>query len=373
MMASSRFSMFRRGFTIIELIVAVSLLVIIILSISLIFRSATKTISVSQALNEMMSNTRGAMSQIDRDISSVDRNGFLVIKSISDGSGNRYDQIAFLATGRFSNLTGSTAANPFSDNTASNSAIVWIGQGVKEIAGGGTYNPAPSASDASAAMNLPTPAWTVPGGFDPNNQVSPNGTEFDFVLCRHATLLLPSATNTIPSSSPITVFPTPDKSASVGGYSIVSSRYAAAQMTPGQLMSGILAQRTPPTTPTTYEADNYCFRFRVLGDPYAVDTGSVIDGTFRMHPMMLQGVPSFKVEWTDGTPDLNGVLNWYGMGNPKNAGSTTEPSSSPYTAIFSTHNKTTWPKAVKITFRAVDQRDMLRGGRQFVQIIKIPD
>ncbi len=67
----------RRAFTLIEMMVAVSILVIIILSIGVLFKGAGQSVGISQASLEMLSNVRATQQQIERDVSGLNKKGFL--------------------------------------------------------------------------------------------------------------------------------------------------------------------------------------------------------------------------------------------------------------------------------------------------------
>src|SRR3982751_88784 len=69
----------RRGFSLMELMVAVSILVVIILAVNVTFSGASKSVSTSQATMDLMANERGIQQMLERDVRGIDRNGFLVI------------------------------------------------------------------------------------------------------------------------------------------------------------------------------------------------------------------------------------------------------------------------------------------------------
>src|ERR1044071_6416709 len=73
-------ALFRRGLTLIEMTVAVALLVVVILGVGLIFQHASAAVGVSQRTLEILSNVRSVQTQLERDISGIDKNCFLVIR-----------------------------------------------------------------------------------------------------------------------------------------------------------------------------------------------------------------------------------------------------------------------------------------------------
>jgi hypothetical protein len=140
-----------------------------------------------------------------------------------------------------------------------------------------------------------------------------------------------------------------------------------------------------------------------------------------MHTIALQGVPTFAVEWTDGsvyaandidpvtttdptnpkrlaaTSSLIGTTRWYGMNNAQcgnNALGIVDPSGTaltysnpttplvtyptagtsidPYTAVFSFDNKSKWPVALRFRYHITDPSNRLPNGREVIQVIKLP-
>lgn len=386
----------RPGFTLMELMVAVALLVGVILAVGMVFQGTSKAVSLSQATTEAFTGVRSLQSKIEKDLSGLDPNGFLLIRSRTL-AGRRFDQIAFLSNGSFRNPTGGNVGGnaTFVDRSVANAARVWYGHlviaadGVSTLDANGT--PVTYASQASAvALNaLPT-----------------GQRDQDFVLGRQATLLFPDdgyggagftitsvqglpilAFRAIPTVSPdiqisaaipAANMPTGETGANC---SITSSRCAAAGFPSTVIKNSIMVNAVSAATGirsnATYELDNYCYRFRAL--PNIWSSGSVANAYFRMHPILLSGVPSFAVEWSDGsTNTTTGALNWYGYGNRKSAvASLTEPtpsggSADDYVAQFSFDSKAQWPKALRFTYRVTDPQDRLAGGRTFVQVVALP-
>src|SRR3954470_9478622 len=88
-----------RAVTLLELLVAVSILVIVIAAVGILFAGTSRAVGTSQALLEMLSNARAIQEQMARDVAAIDKNGFLVIRSARDGAGVRHDQVSFLTLG----------------------------------------------------------------------------------------------------------------------------------------------------------------------------------------------------------------------------------------------------------------------------------
>ncbi len=393
----------RSGFTLMELMVAVSLLVLVILGVGMIFQNTSKAVGLSQATTDTFAGVRALSRQIEKDVSSLDTNGFLVIRSRNDtvDTTRRFDQISFLAKGSFRNMTGTVqSTGMFTDRTMGNAAHIWYGQLVMAADGGNAVFQN-GTTYAYANENTSVPLNSLPTGM--KNQ--------DFVLGRHITLLLPDDGSTAGTNSTVTsstglaipafrrdptyaisrtaLIPTtgepskvlPDTAKTV----MTSSRVGAAGYTTEYLMNLIRIQANPRSSNQRLEADNFCYRFRAL--PSIWDSGAssdqykAINGYFRMTPIMLSGVPSFRVDWTDGATNSDGSLKWYGYAsdgvvNYNVSASNAEPSAGSsgdgYTAQFSFDNKTYWPKALRFTYRVTDPNDRLAGGRTFTQIVALP-
>ena len=158
-------------------------------------------------------------------------------------------------------------------------------------------------------------------------------------------------------------------------------------------------------------ADAFCYRYNTLAMPNASEVGTagtamqLTNGYFRMTPIMMPGVPSFTVQWTDGAvypanttvngQRVDGQLIWYGLGNTLGYGgsydqnykysssveafatsstySTSAPDAfDPYVAVFDTTNRSLWPKALKITYIVTDPNNELEAGRVVTQVIHLP-
>ena len=382
------------GFTLIEMMTAVGLIVIIIIGVAIVFQSVGKVVGLSQVTLRLMSDVRAVQQQMASDVAGMDRSGFLVIRSKVDpaNSNRRLDQMCFIAIGAFPNRTGTKNPSPFTDRTVANAALVWWGQLVLEGAPG-IVN-AKSTADQTQELVISD----LPSG----------GKDQEFILGRHCMLLLPNSPYSgggvdtiIHSTAPINAYPDIvlgtqfDSGVAMGTGEnnsklprITSSRICTASMTAGQVMQAIMTGVGSPRSAPRYEADNYCYRYKTLPSVWATEQqvgGATYlpNGYFRMHPIVQQGVASFAVEWTDGTSASgSSPLKWYGLTNaalgvvPK-GDSAIEPSvggsGDDYTAIFSFDNKSKWPKALRVRFRVTDQNDRLQGGREFVEVLKLPD
>ena len=177
----------RSAFTLMELMVSVAILVLIILSVGTMFQSASRSVGVSQAINEMLSNHRAVQQQIASDIKGIDKNGFLVIRSKNGGTNRRFDQIAFISLGNFPNRTGvNNFTAPFTDRLTSNAALVWYGQlAIQSKTPPAAGNYLTSNQGTAVLLNA------LPSGVN----------DADFILGRHTTLLVPASGNVLPTLS----------------------------------------------------------------------------------------------------------------------------------------------------------------------------
>ncbi|HTV49036.1 MAG TPA: prepilin-type N-terminal cleavage/methylation domain-containing protein [Phycisphaerae bacterium] len=454
----------RIAFTLMEMLVALSILVIMMGSIGEIFRIAGNASAIGQATLNVMANVRVAQGLMAQDFAGFNANGYLAIRQrwniptwqanyqyqpgdevvatgtsypstglpnttsfyvclqpttnqYTAGASNTYwqyyasitaalndgispwraDQVAFLANGNFQSRTGDSS-DDICNYLASNAAAIWYGQ--LWVSYG---NPPPSPYSATAGksetgyfaqnLNLSTTANMPP---------EPTGNDAgDFMLGREAILLTPQAGSyyvlkyytdiNLSNTSGITATGL-DGSAGATAY-ITSSRLDDATITPALIMQTIASQNNPAnTTGLEYIDNNYCYRFATVRTPTAseVDAGTNINiqltnGYFRMMPILLQGVPSFAVDWTDGS-STNNHLNWYGLDNT----TTSPPAQSPVqpgtansdnydSAMYAwcpgnKFNGTTyqWPLALRFTYTITDPANRMAGGRIISQIIYLP-
>ena len=300
-----------KGFTLIEMITAVALLVIVIMAVGLIFRGTSKAVGLSQASAEVFSNFRATGGQLEADLSRLDRNGFLAIRSRLDPSGRRVDQLVFMAMGNFRHRTGSWAANPFDDPNSADAALVWVGH----LA----YQGAP---DQTVAAPLLDTSFDTPG--TTSSVFYLGKSDMDMRLGRRALLLSTpvagntsaigaafngaSAFTTAKLSAGNVLANTATDGASGPAANITASRVDVVTRTPQQFMTDLLADVAPAGTRgaggARWEADNYCYRSYAPRNVYDVESGLTVPtvvASIRMNAILLQGCPSFAVEWADGT------------------------------------------------------------------------
>lgn len=143
-----------RGFTLVELLVSIALVVILILGINMVFTSAGKTVGTGMAVSEATRAFRSAYTTLRNDIERDPANtvGMLPVTSNPlitnrtpamviigrqifnqpvDPAGNvancNLDSLAFFAQGSFRRQTGSNPGEFFASMVPSTSAFVWYG------------------------------------------------------------------------------------------------------------------------------------------------------------------------------------------------------------------------------------------------------
>ena len=271
------------GVTLLEMLVAVAILVVIVLCVGIIFSGTSRAVGTSQAILEMLSNARAIQEQMTRDVGAIDKSGFLVIRSATDGAGVRHDQMSFLTVG--------LARDPGNGAVAANAAHVWWG----ELA----MNADSSVGSQSVAVGLNEMPTADKAGF--------------FTLGRHATLLMAKGSANPPGTFDDILYETP--AVGIAGepapVHITQSRFNVAGITMSQVMAYLRMQIADPAKEgevggrgvpghSTFEADHYCYRFNALRDVYSSQI-SVANGSARMGTIALQGVSDFRLEWADNS------------------------------------------------------------------------
>ena len=144
----------RGGFTLVELMVAVGLLLVVIVAVSRIFSTASKVASLGEAVNDILQETGAIERQIRTDISRIDYDGVLVIQCVAirndanllssssalliDPSRPadatiRCDQLVFFSKGTQTSarFAGNQDLGPFNGLARSNVSRILYGHGVQ--------------------------------------------------------------------------------------------------------------------------------------------------------------------------------------------------------------------------------------------------
>ena len=428
----------RRGFTLMEMIVAMSILVVMMGAVGEIFQLASHAVRVGQGTLGVMANVRAAESQIRRDIHHIDSGSYLIIRQTYYAplwqtgvqyepgdevqSGGSYylcrvantstvaptttstnwqvltapnpliwraDQISFIAHGQFHGRTGSYPGGTLSatDGLTSNSAAIWYGQF------SASYGSKATPGGMGSAPAEQTPYWpqdtAVTAGQPPSGQ-----TAGQYFFGREALLFDPSITSTPYEDTNFQTFGYPSSISYPGSFysttasvtptgetaaAITSSRLDAVGGSPA-MVDGFLSRLPDTSTNLQTIADDYCYRFSTLVSPQASNQPATfpLNGYFRMTPIMLQGVSSFAVDWTDGTYTTGTtppLLNWYGVDNTLTFPvglSYVQPTTNKGTYVFYSQNRQYWPKALRITYTITDPANRLQGGNAITQVVRLP-
>ncbi len=394
-----------RGFTLLEIMVALALLVVIFLAIGEAFTSAGTALRAGESTLEMTANVRAAQYQFAHDLHRLDTNGYLIIRSriitLPDGTQGRADQLGFMVHETVTNPTGSygtetgggaTTNGTLSDFLQSNSAAIWYGQLVLERHAG---------QGAGYCQGQKVPLGALPYPLTTNFPAAAttlHPTDYDFVLGRHVTLLVApdsaranrvtmggindAAYSNILYNTPAVA---PCMAEANFPADITSSRLAVADLTPQQVMEGIIVamqvnDKLYPNDPEgLFIANNYCYRFGATINAYSSGLG-IMNGYYRGTPEFLRGVDSFSVDWASATPD--GELVWHGLPDASSipaANPSIEPPLTPtsglgdqYIATFDQSNRASWPAALKISYRVCDRHNLLPQGRTYTQVVTLP-
>jgi len=432
------------AFTLLELIVTMAIMAIIIVSVGMIFQGATAAAGTSQALLEQMDGVRSIERMLQRDVGGMDKRGFLMIRSTmldpSNPSSPRFDQVSFLAHGSFPNHTGADdPQHPFDDHTEGNAAHIWWGQLVMEC----MEPPNPSymrSNQAAGSPELPTGVYRdypnnrviyheeqcvlgrhvtvlLPGPTDNAGRIAPAGRVLMAYPSYKQGHLIQGAGESVPASiessrfSVATSLPTmnvlppsgPPLQLAVGSANPepfeFPRTYAPWHLTGWVLFDWNKHSRPstptpPPTTrpnspapqpagPLRFDESAVCFRFKALLSPYDTDVpeNPFVNAAFRMQSIVMSGVSSVKIDWTDGKVDRKtGELLWYGptrhSGNNIVEHFVSPEHQSPldeiYTASFAGDWPEFWPTALRFTYHIVEPSHRLTS-RDVVVVVALPD
>ncbi|MEQ8769752.1 MAG: type II secretion system protein [Phycisphaerales bacterium] len=221
----------RRGFTLIELIVAVGAFAIVAVSVATIFSSVGDTISAGKRQSRLNQLTAQIERVMRRDFERMTRDGFLVIRNewainvdgaVADADGDGYtdrlnvsnfpgdanprprrvDQIMFFARGDFESARAPVQPGFIA---SASEARIWYGHGQRKYDDGdpltdedsnypGTYE-SPRLDDTMQGYGIAGKAAVDRLGYNPEvpGLINPNRYAVDWSLLRHVTLLIPPA------------------------------------------------------------------------------------------------------------------------------------------------------------------------------------
>jgi prepilin-type N-terminal cleavage/methylation domain-containing protein len=313
-----------KGFTLIELVVAIGVMAMVVVFAGTVFKASIGSYRIATAQAEIMQKFRAITDQLNNDFKGL-RYGTPVILwfEVSNVSDDRLDQIMFFAEGDFQSVQPYDAdINPPHYQIPQTTGSPVVGN-VARIQYG------------QANIYSPTDGRYL----DPNEQVFENSTDRYFnkkyrTLARRQHIL---------TADP-NIFPWPD-----------SSNYANFVATFNETLNDAYEHDTNSLSqwqvlfnlPANQDhIMDICFHYRPRID-FQDSTG--------LHMLMAEGVPSFAIQVT--VDDANG-FDW----QPTND---------------DIRNKTIptlyWPRAIKFTFTLYDSQGVFKDGQTFTHIVYIGD
>jgi type II secretory pathway pseudopilin PulG len=309
----------------------------------------------------------------------------------------RIDQLTFVADGHFQGRTGSysgsgsSATLSMSDYLTADKAQIWYGQLTA------SYGPAAANNGNPELPYWPENSWNptpMPSG---SPAAVPSGeTAGQYFFGRECILMIPQGSPTWGAgvysnlNGNNGIWTAPDGETFDQTSSAIDAAYDVGLQGGGPGGGG---SSGPQPTLASYLASLYdnqgninvpiadplCNRYGTVATPYD-STHGVLNGCIRMAPIMLRGVPSFSVDWTDGStvPGSNPPqLEWWGLDNsglPSSYSADLLPGDDgcPETWVFYKQNRADWPKALKITYLVTDRHNRMQGGHFVTQIIYLP-
>jgi prepilin-type N-terminal cleavage/methylation domain-containing protein len=355
----------KKGFTLIEVVVAVGLLAMVIGFSSVIFNVSIETRRTAGASAEIMQKLRAVTNQLNRDFAGLRPDAPLLIWFDANNPDYRYDQIMFFADGDFQ----STQLYPALANkpVVGNVARIYYGQ-------------ASVYSTTYGSYILP---WDQPYPYDQY------GDNYSDKMLNIRERMLTRRMHILTADSDLPQFP------------LEGANFAASF--------------TPTGNDSNEHDTNSLSQWKVItNDPLKND--AIIATCFNnggrpqidlvsqppvgLHMLMTEGVGSFAVQWGYWGSTLNiPVLRWFPSNDPNGDGSATSDFAlmgagvvrfGSYFNLSQPPNVMDWhsindiesnvqkiflktdaglPKALKFTFRIYDSKGIIKGGRTFTHIV----
>ncbi len=335
------------GFTILEMLVSMSAVMVMLTVISWVFFDTTRSISEGVAMSEALSSSRTISEQLERDakfmVGPGPSGGFLVIvnrrytgvrfrsrenPAATQTRNVRSDQLVFFrdtspeSAARLEPLCpGNT--NSFSNTTSARHARVWYGHGLRTLPDGSD----PADTDGSGTIDLK----------DERNDIATN-----WVLCRQALMLANSPSSIHVNGARFDA--TTDGYGAFNpllymGYSDVSDATLedltgpVGDLTDLQDAVDSAEGLVPPDPDRDYKGQAYRYAFlndqRLRVNPTPDDETFTSQQIAQMHPLLAENVSDFIVEFAtdidnDGEVDVNpqGEIAWWGLDAPSGVPST---------------------------------------------------
>lgn len=346
----------RRGFTIIELLVAIGILVALLAASGVIFSMAVDAQRAASATSEITEKLQAIRDQLDNDFGGLIKDEALAVwfelnPVDQDGDGTidryeRFDQILFFATGDFQTIR-QYDDGMINDTVWSNTARVYYGH-------------ADRIDYANRAVA---------------NKALVEGYPFFKTLARREHVLTAKALAIFPDITDSTTF-------AASFIPINNDFYEYDTIGNAGLWGNVLDYVDPVAGPINSEQVlETCF------DNVQGRAGMDLKEPLTLHMLMCQGVGSFKIQWSY---DLNGQVRWFPSTDPDGDG---DESDSDFNVLSNTSGfyfnmpggvdvdtdgdgSNDWltipgfyPEAFKFTFTLYDSNGIFKGGKTFTHIV----
>lgn len=393
----------KKGFTIIELLVAMALLGILIAISGLVFATAVKAYRTASASTEIAAKLTVLTDRLDRDFQSLVPGMPIAVWFEEDSSGKRYDQIQFFSAGdnfqsakQWTYYTDLSVTPPATDTAtlSGNTARIYYGH--------------------ANQMRISGPARTFYRRYDYSSYVNSIEQATETILCRRIHLMTSLPMQSIfPSDTAYasTFFPWVLVSGNPYGndvfeYDIFSpadwNNILSIMANADQYLTTCFANPTPENPPLDFG-----------GRPGVDLTNSAGQS---LHMILSQGVGSFSIQWSYTADDMRlrvqpdsdlnrpsfNEIRWWPSTDPDGIPSTTDsdfgltgmnagmfgcymqfpgvPTLAGWNGMSGCLSQANWrfvstyfPKALKFTFTLYDSKGVFKDGRTFTHIVYLND
>ncbi len=313
----------RRGFTLIELVVAIGVMAMVIAFAGVVFKASIASYRIATAQAEIMQKFRAITDQLSSDFRGLHVGMPVFLWFEVDDSNDRFDQIMLFADGDFQSVRPyDTDMNPPHYQIPRTTGSPVVGN-VARIQYG----------QAKVYSPVANKYW------DPNEQVGENSPD-RFFNKKYRTL---SRRQHILTADP-NIIPWPDPGNFINSFEPNRNddyEHDTNSLSQWQALLNVQANQD--------HVMDICFHYRPRID-YQNSTG--------LHMLMAEGVPNFMIQLTVDDP-INGTFSW----QPENdaiKNNTLPP-------VFF------WPRAVKFTFTLYDSQGVFKNGQTFTHIVYIGD
>ncbi|MCX5634327.1 MAG: prepilin-type N-terminal cleavage/methylation domain-containing protein [Planctomycetota bacterium] len=356
----------KKGFTLIEVVVAVGLLAMVIGFSSLIFKVSIETRRTAGANAEIMQKLRAITNQLNRDFTGIRPDAPLLIWFDANNPDYRYDQIMFFADGDFQS-TQLYSGTPVIGNVAR----IYYGQ----------------ASVYSPTYGFYICPWDQPYPFDQS------GDNYSDKMLNTRERMLARRTHILTADSSLKQFPLEGAnfSASFTPTGNDSNEYDTNSLSQWKVITSTQANNDKIIAT--------CFD-NTSGRPQIDFVSQPLVG---LHMLMTEGVGSFAVQWAYSCTASGGntEYRWWPADNPDGDAATVDSDFGNLMGMgklrfgiyfnmsggvtvantpdwsgsdqAKTENATPFagffPRALKFTFRIYDSKGIIKGGRTFTHIV----